>query len=243
MRAPTAVAVLIAFAAAVPSFAEDEGAARSAGAVAPRVAVQEPSALAEHYLSTLARKTKKARTIGGVLATAVGAVGLAGGLDLVNRDDEEDPFCWGEVFGRPLIVVGGLCIAMGVFSLAVTSPAERSYKRVRDISDPGEREAACADALARLAKTGRRSRMIGGGLICAAGVAGAIANGGDDPSGPLLMAAFSGGLAALYTFLVKSPEEKSNRAYLERSRVKPVPELILGVGPRGSVRAGLSLDF
>jgi hypothetical protein len=84
--------------------------------------------------------------------------------------------------------------------------------------------------------------MIGGGLMCAMGVAGVIASGDDDSSGPLLSAAYAGGLA-LYAFLVKSPAERSYRAYLERKNVMPVPDLILGLGPRGSFRAGLSLDF
>jgi hypothetical protein len=242
-RALMATAVLIAFAAAaVPSFAGERSAAPSAGPADPRGGDQDQSALAEYYLSRLARRSKKTRNTAGGIGTAVGALSLAGGLALVGQDDEEDWLGLGEFFGTVMIVEGGLACVMGAYSLAVPSPAEKSYKRVRDISDPGERETACADALASLARKGRTSRMISGGLMCAVGVVSAIPSGDEGSSGSLLPMACAGGLA-LVAFLVKSPAERSYRAYLERSGVKPVPELILGIGPRGDVRAGLSLAF
>lgn len=242
-KALTAVAVLIAFAAAaVPSFAGEEDAGGSAGPADPRGGGQDQSALAEYYLSRLAQRSKKTRTTAGGIGTAAGALSLAGGLALVGQDDEDDWIGLSEIFGTMMIVEGGLACVMGVYSLAVPSPAEKSYKRVRDISDPGERETACADALAGLARKGRTSRLIGGGLMCAMGVVGVITSSDEGSSGQLLSAACAGGLA-LYAFLVKSPAEKSYRAYLERRGVMLVPDLILGFGPRGGVRAGISLTF
>lgn len=180
--------------------------------------------------------------MGGGIGLALGAVCLGGGIAMVSEDDEDDWLRLGEVIGTIFITQGAAMSVLGVYSLAVPSPAEKSYKRVRDLADPGEREAACSDALALLARKGRRSRMIGGGLMCALGVVGAIAAGDEGSSGPLLSAVTAGGLA-LYAFLVKSPAERSYQAYLERSGIKPVPDLVLGFGPRGSFRAGLSLEF
>jgi len=80
--------------------------------------------------------------------------------------------------------------------------------------------------------------MIMGGLACALGVAGVLSS----SDGALYSAVSAGGLA-LYSFLVKSPAERTYRAYLEQGGIKPVPDLILGIGPRGGFRAGLSLEF
>lgn len=236
------VAVFAFAAAAVASFAGKEGAARSAGTIGSRGGIQDQSGLAEYYLSNFAGKSKKTRTTAGGIGLAVGAVALAGGIVMLGRDDEGDWLGLNEFFGATLAAGGGLACAAGIYSLAAPSPAERSYKRVRDITDPGQREAACAEALSSLAGKGRRARMIGGGLICAIGAAGVIASADEGSSGPLLMAACTGGLA-LYSFLVKSPAERTYRAYLERKGSRPTPDLILGFGPRGSFRAGLSLDF
>jgi hypothetical protein len=85
--------------------------------------------------------------------------------------------------------------------------------------------------------------MIGGVLFGAAGIAYALSSGSfDDTSAYLASAGLTAGISA-YFFLVKSRAERANRAYLRQKQDKPVPDLILGFGSRGSFRAGLSLDF
>jgi hypothetical protein len=163
---------------------------------------------------------------------------------MMSEDNEADWLGFGEFFGAMAVITGGITVAGGGLALAIPSPAERAYKKIRPIEDPALREAACADALSDLSRKGRKTRMIMGGLTCALGVAGVLSSSGgeDSPDGAVCSAAFAGGVA-LYWFLVKSPAERTYRAYLERGGVKPVPDLVLGIGPRGGFRAGLSLDF
>jgi hypothetical protein len=139
--------------------------------------------------------------------------------------------------------MGGVMVVGGAASLAFPSPAERAYGRIQSIEDPLQREKACADALAGFAKSGRRMRMIGGGLTLATGVVMVATAGGDETAtGYLAWAAVFGGAAA-YQFLVKSRPEKIYRAYLEESQVKPTPRLAFGLGPRGTFLVGLTIDF
>lgn len=240
-RALMALVTLVAFAAApVPSFAAEQVSDRSAGPADRKGQVQGQEALAEYYLSRLAQKSRRARTTGGGISLALGTLSLVGGISTLGEEDD-----WLELnklFGTILILEGGLLCAGGTIALAFPSAAEKSYQRVRDLADPGEREVSCADALARLARNARRSRMIMSGLFCATGVAVATASGGERSSGPLLSAALAGGMA-LSSFLIKSSAERTYQAYLERSRIKAAPDLILGFGPGGSFRAGLSLAF
>ncbi|HDT13274.1 MAG TPA: hypothetical protein ENO03_02845 [Candidatus Aminicenantes bacterium] len=210
-------------------------------AAAGPIFAQEP--LAERYLTRLSVKSKRARTTGGGLLLAGGGLCIAGGLSMMAEADEDDFLGLGELFGRISVLTGGLYGVGGIYALAVPSAAERACRRTRDLADPGEREAACAEALARLARKGHRSRMIGAGVFCGLGIVGAIsASSGDDPSGALPALAYGGGLS-LFFFLVKSRAERTYLAYLEERGVRPAPELVLGLGPRGGFRAGLSFDF
>jgi hypothetical protein len=210
-------------------------------ATAGPVIAQEP--LAERYLARLSARSKRARTLGGGLGLAMGSFCVAGGLSMMAEDDEEDWFGLGELFGTIGVVAGGVMCAGSVLALSLPSPSERANKRVSTLQDPVMREAACANALADLAKKGHRSRMIGAAVSCGLGIVGAVsASGEDNSNGPLISVAYGGGLA-LFLFLVKSPAERAYRGYLDKSGVKLVPDLVLGVGPRGGFRAGLSLDF
>jgi hypothetical protein len=64
---------------------------------------------------------------------------------------------------------------------------------------------------------------------------------GDAFSGIILPVA--AGAGALYLLLVKSPAEKANRACLEKKALKPSPDLVFGLAPRGGFQIGLSLEF
>jgi hypothetical protein len=158
------------------------------------------------------------------------------------QDEEEDFLGLGEVFGALFVAEGALCLVAGTISLAVPSRAERADRRVRAISDAAERERAAAEALGGLAKKGRTARMIQGGVGVAAGIAAIVASGADESSGGLSAGALMGALAA-YSFLVKSPEEKAYRSYKERSGLRPTPDLVLDITPRGGVLVGLTLTF
>lgn len=243
-RVVVAVTVLVVLAVSSVAVFAEEGSAGGPGDIA-RLAGQAPSQalLAEQYLSRLSARSKKVRTLAGSAGLAAGALCVAGGLALMSEDDEADWLGLGELFGTMAVITGGTTIVGSVISLTIPSSAERAFTRIRPIEDPALRERACAEALSGLSRKGRKTRMIMGGLACALGVASALSSGGEDSSeGPFFLAASLGGLA-LYSFLVKSPAERTYRAYLEQGGIKPVPDLILGIGPRGGFRAGLSLEF
>jgi hypothetical protein len=251
-RNAVAAVVLAAFAAtAVPAWSDDLTAAGPA-APALRADRQAPSpegpALAEYYLSTLAASSRRSRHLAGGIGLALGAVGIGTGLailhDVKEKEEEWNPFLGlGYLGGILVITAGGAALAGGIVSLAVVSPAESRYAGIRGITDAGLREAACAEALEGLARKGKRWRMIRAALIGGLGLAGAVSSSGSDaPNSNLAVAACGGGLALL-SVLVKSREEKAYRAYLERKGSGLGPELILGVGPHGGFRAGLSFEF
>lgn len=203
---------------------------------------QDQPSLAERYLARLAASSRHGRHVtggvglaGGAALVAVGAVGLA-------LEDEEDPLYLGRFFGAVALGTGSVSVVAGAFALAVPSGAERAYKKVLPLQDRLEREAACADALARLARGGRSKRMIAGGLAGAAGIALTIAAATDEEGGTIGPLLTYGALSA-YFFMVKSRAERTYKAYLEQSRMSPRPQLVLGVGPRGGVRVGLTMDF
>jgi hypothetical protein len=105
---------------------------------------------------------------------------------------------------------------------------------------PNQRERACEDALARLAKKGLKGRMIWGGALAALAVSAGISTGQGDVS---IIVPASFGTTALYLLLAKSAAEKANRAYLEKRPLRPSPTLVFGLAPRGGFRLGLSMDF
>jgi len=235
-KALTTVAVLAVFAvSAIPLFADDDEAGRTNS--------QASTLSAEFYLSRVSTSSRKARTVAGGIGAALGTVCLAAGAAELNDGDEGGWLCLEDAFAAMAVAMGGTVLAVSVLYVTIPSSTERAYKRIRRITDPAEREAACADALARLARRGRTKRMIGGVLFGAAGIAYALSSGSfDDTSAYLASAGLTAGISA-YFFLVKSRAERADRAYLRQTRVNPAPDLILGLGPRGGFRAGLSLDF
>lgn len=245
-RVVVAATVLAAFAvAAVPASAGEET-EEKATAPACRVDRQDRSpegpALAEYHLSALAASSRRSRHLTGGFALALGTAGVWGGLAILHefREDESEwnPFNGlGTLGGIMMITAGGATLAGGIVSLAVVSPAESRYVGILGIADPGLREAACAEALMGLARRGKRSRTVRAVLYGALGLAAASAG-----SDGLITAGCGGGLALL-SALVKSRAEKAYGSYLEGKAGGLGPELILGIGPRGGFRAGLSLDF
>jgi hypothetical protein len=233
-KALTAVAVLTVFAvSAVPLFADEAG----------RTCGQTSTSSAEFYLTRLSTRSRRARTVAGGIGAALGTVCLAAGAAELNDGDEGGWLCLEDAFAAMAVAMGGAVLAASALYVIIPSSTERAYKRIRRITDPAEKEAACADALARLARKGRTKRMIGGALFGAAGIIYALSSGSfDDQSAYLASAGLTAGISA-YFLLVKSRAERANRAYLKQSQVKPIPDLILGFGPRGSFRAGLSLNF
>lgn len=228
------------------AWAGDEGAA----GCARKAEIRQTAGLAEYHLATLAASSRRSRKLAGGLGLAVGAAGLGGGLAMMHdmRDEStEDP--WnifaglGYLGGAVIAVSGGLAMAGGIVSLATPSPAERRYARVRAIEDPASRETASAEALRGLARKGKAARTVQAGIFGALGLLGALsASNSDDQGSNLALAACGGGLAAL-SLLTKSRAEKAYRAYQREKGPGISPEIILGVGPRGGFRAGVSLDF
>lgn len=202
---------------------------------------QVRSALAEKYLFDFYKKSKSSRK-------AVGAIGIGGGvlfmgLGAALMGGEDDWLGFNDFFGAMSVLVGGVMVVGGGASLAFPSPAEKAYGKIQLIQGAVQREQACADALAGMAKSGRRMRMIGGGLTLAAGAVILATAGGDETSGAYLAGAALFAGTAAYQFLVKSRPEKVYRSYLEESQMKPSPRLAFGLGPRGTFLVGLTLDF
>lgn len=250
-RVVVAVTVLAAFAvAAVPAMAGEEAEEKTT-APACRVDRQDKSsaspALAEYHLSALAASSRRSRHLAGGFALGLGTAGVWGGLAILHDVREEEPD-WNPFFGLEYLggimvtATGGITLVGGIMSLAVVSPAESRYAGILGIADPGLREAACTEALMRLARRGKRSRTFRAVLYGALGLAAAASSGSDDPGANLITAACGGGLALL-SALVKSRAERAYQSYLEGKAGGLGPELILGTGPRGGFRAGLSLDF
>jgi hypothetical protein len=233
-RALAGVAALIFFAALTASgSAQEKAQAQDEG--------QTRIALAEKYLFDYYKKSKSARKTAGIVGLGGGALFMGIGAAMIGGED--DWLGFNDFFGGLSVVMGGIMIVGGAASLAFPSPAEKAYDKIQPIQDPLQREKACADALAGFAKSGRRMRMIGGGLTLATGVLMVATAGGDETStGYLAWAAVFGGVAA-YQFLVKSRPEKIYRAYLEESQVKPTPRLSLGLGPHGTLLVGLTIEF
>ena len=243
-RVLAAVMVVVFCAAFSPKAAAEEGPPASSDArVGPAGQTPDQTSLAEQYLFRLAEKSRKRRRLAGGIGLGSGIFVAAAGAAMLSEKDDDDWLGLSKAFGTVCLVSGGAAALGGAVTLAVPSPAEKAYKRILPIQDPAARGQASAEALAGLARTGRRTRMIGGGISCAAGVLGVLlARGEDSSSGPMISAAYAGTMA-LYFFLVKSPAERTYRAYLEESRLSTVPDLILGFGPRGGFQVGLSMDF
>lgn len=243
-RALAAVMVVVFCAAFTPTVAAEER--KPVGAevlVRPAGAGTGQDSLAERYLFRLAEKSRKRRRLAGGISLAMGAVGVVGGASALGEED--DWLGWYHNMGVAMVITGGICLVGGTISLAVASPPERKYGTIKTIQNPAIREQACAEALADLAKKARRTRMIEGAIFAAVGIVAAVAADSDDiddSSARYFSAACAGGFGLL-SFLIKSPAERTYRAYRAESRVSTVPDLVLGFGPRGGFRVGLSMDF
>jgi hypothetical protein len=233
------VAMVLAVGIGIPSFGQERP------RVSPVISDQEkqqawaPPSLAEEYLSQLAKKLGTRRKItGGVLAGAGGAMAVLGGV-VLSRPEEDEWSRFFETLGGIGLLGGGVFFAStGAIILAVPTGAERENKRTGAIPDSAEREKAATDALAGLAKRGRRNRMIRGGVFSGLAVLGATSEAKGNIGVTVLC-----GAAALANFLGKSAEEKTYYAFSENSGVKPAPELVIGLRPRGGISVGFSLDF
>jgi hypothetical protein len=251
--AATAAILAMLAGAAGPVFAADDGAGPSGLAArgsAWTAEIQQAAGPAEFHLAALAASSRRSRKLAGGLGLAVGAAGLGAGLAIIhdmNEENAEDPWNFlvgfGYLGGTVLAVSGGLAMAGGIVSLATTSQAERRYARIRGIEDPASREEASAEALRGLARKGRAARTVRAGIFGGLGLLGALSASGSDGQGSnLTLAACGGGLAAL-SLLTKSRAERAYRAYQQEKSPGISPEIILGAGPRGGFRAGISLDF
>jgi hypothetical protein len=198
-------------------------------------------ALAEKYLFDMYKKAKSARNTAGIVGIGGGALAMGMGAALMGGEDDWMGF--NDYFGAMSIIIGGVMVVGGAASLAFPSPAEKAYGKILSIEDPLQRERACADALAGLARSGKRARMIGGGLVLAGGAVILATAGSDETSGAYLAGAALFAGAAAYQFLVKSRPEKIYRSYLEESQVKPSPRLAFGLGPRGTFLVGLTMGW
>ena len=213
-RALAGVMSLIVFAAITASgFAQEKAQAQDEEQV--RIA------LAEKYLFDYQKKSKSVRNTAGIVGIAGGALFMGIGAALMGGED--DWLGFNDFFGAMSVVMGGVMVVGGGASLAFPSPAEKAYGKIQPIQDAVQREQACADALAGMAKSGRRMRMIGGGLTLAVGavILGTAASEGT--SGAYLASGALMAGAAAYQFLVKSRPEKIYQAYLDESGVKPAP--------------------
>jgi hypothetical protein len=231
-----AVSSMIIVGSAIQVFAEERP------TVPPGVNLQQgeqgrnQASLAEQYLFRLAKKSKgQRRVVGGVCLAAGGGL-LAYGISMLDK--EEDTMT--QIGGFFAVMCGGGGLAAGALSFAIQGRVERTHKQIQAIADPAQRERACEDALARLAKKGRKGRISGGGLLALSAVSAAASMGLEDSH---IIVPASLGAVALYSFLVKSPAEKANRAYLEKRALKPSPTLVFGLAPHGGFRLGLSMQY
>jgi hypothetical protein len=195
----------------------------------------QPS-LAEQYLFRLAETSKGRRMVRGGVYAAAGAGLLAYGISMLGKEDEVMTV----IGGFFVVSYGVLGLAAGAYSFVGPGRAERTYTRMQAIPDAAQRERACEDALARLAKKGLRGRMIWGGVLAALAVSAAIST---EQGDAFIVVPASFGATALYLLLAKSAAEKANRAYLEKRPLRPSPTLVFGLAPRGGFRLGLSMDF
>jgi hypothetical protein len=233
------VALVLVAALGIPSSGKEAPPVYQATPEREKLQAAGPHPLAEQYLSQLAGKLRARRKlIGYPLAGSGAAMAVLGGIALSQAEEDEWSGFFKSLGGMGLLAGGGVFVAAGAISLAVPTGAERENKRVGAIRDFAEREKAAADALAGLAKRGRRNRMIRGGVFSGIAVYGAASKGGDNIAVPLLF-----GAAAAANFLGKSSEEKAYLAFSEDIPLKLVPELVVGLTPYGGLKVGFSLDF
>jgi hypothetical protein len=231
------VSLMIIVGLAVQAFAEERPTVPPGGNLQLGEQNQNQPSVAEEYLFRLAKKSKGQRMVRGGVYSALGAALLAKGISMLGREDDEII----QVAGFFAVVTSGLPLAGGLFSFAFQGRAERTYKQIQAIADRAQREKACEDALARLAKKGRKGRLVWGGVLTALTASMTASFQGGPLSDFILPASLGAG--ALYLFLVKGPAEKANRAYLEKKALQPTPTLVFGLAPRGGFRVGLSMDF
>jgi len=232
-----AVSSMIIVGSAVQVFAEERP------TVPPGVNLQQgeqdrnqPS-VAEQYLFRLAKKSKGRRMVRGGVYAVAGAALLANAISMLGQEDD-----WIIQYGGFLAVVtSGIPLAGSLFSFGFQGRAERTCKQIQAIADRTQRERACEDALSRLAKKGRKGRMVWGGLLTFLTASMTASFQGGPPIDFILPASLGAG--ALYLFLVKSPAERTNRAYLEKRALKPSPTLVFGLAPHGGFRLGLSMQY
>ena len=205
-----------------------------------KTAPQGRPSTAEEYLSRLARTNRSRRVTMGIISSAIGASGVA--LGLQGLAEKSDPLGLDRLFGTFFVAAGGLSLAGAALSLALPSRAERAYTGLHEIQDSAARERTSAAALARLASSARTRRLIRVGLISAMAVAAVVAGDDGGPSDRIFSATCCGALA-LYSFLAKSREEKAYLGYLEGKGPKISPELCIGLAPHGGAWASLSLEF
>ena len=234
------LALILAAGLAAPGLAAPPPAGSGRGQQQEKEQIQARSGAAQAYLSQLAAQMKSRRTSGALIGGIGGAAGLVGGLALLTGEDDE--FGFTHAAGAGLAVMGGALLVGSAITLAVPSRPEKEQARVDAIPDPAQKEKAAADALADLARRGKKSRMILGGIGSAAAVGCSLAADPDAGAGVYVLCAIIGA-AAVYSFLAKSPEEKAYAAYSASSRVKPAPELSIGLAPHGGIQAAFSLGF
>lgn len=239
----TFVALVLVTGFGVPSFGEEPP------WVSPVISNQEqqtlgsPPSLAEEYLSQLAKNRRARRQIVGGAWVGLGGLMVLAGAITISQSENRDWIDLSELFGTLALIEGGISIVGGAITLAVPTGAERAEKRIASIPDSVERETAAADALAKLARSGRRNRMIRGGVLSALAVTYAVRIERRSYSNASYLYPLFFGAVAINSFLSKSAEEKAYLAYNEEKSLKLAPELILGFTPHGGITVGLSLDF
>ena len=204
---------------------------------------EESESLAEFYLKRTAERSKKRRKTGGTIGIVVGGGLIAWGASLTSKEPEGG--AWdvdiSPVFGYFSIIMGAGCVVGGALALAVPSRAERELKKVISISDLVQRERASHEALSLFASRGRRNRILLGILSASSSVAFLVQA---EESLEYIDAATWGALA-VYSFFVKSPEEKVFQDYLKEREGEQRKELALRVGimPYGGVKISFAFSF
>lgn len=201
---------------------------------------KESVSLAEFYLKRLAEGSKKRREIWGIIGLIAGGGLIALGAPLTEESGEWD---LSPLLGYPLVITGAACVVTGALVLSVPSPAERKLKKVLSISDPAQREKASHEALSLFAARSRKNRKLAGILLATMAVFNATLVFGESPE--TAITAFPWAALAVYSFVVKSPEEKVFQDYLTEREGEQRKELALRVGimPYGGVKISLALSF
>ncbi|MFH1372773.1 MAG: hypothetical protein ABII79_03140 [bacterium] len=218
------------YAATLPEWAEDV----DSGAMS--------NSLAEYYLQRLSTKDRNRRIVSGIINVIVGQALVFVGLEATRLGVQEPGWAAGTV------VTGSGCLlsALGATALGYTSKAEREYKRLARLPTSQERKHQATAALRVVSDRAAEKRIVTGLTYSALSAFYAAAlpfkryesvPGFYAPKekGSEWNYAIAGvfGAAALYCFVISSPDEKAYRQFSNEVEQQAGPKLSLAINSTG----------